>query len=129
VAATHLADTSALLQLHQPGVAVRLGGLVVAGLVATSAVVDLELIARFPAADRAAVAAERRFFERIACDDAVLDRALAVQGQLEDPLPSVTELVVAATAELAGLVLIHDDDVFDRIAALTGQPVERVTVA
>ena len=34
-------------------------------------------------------------------------------------------LLVAATAERAGLVLLHDDDVFDEIAAVTGQPTER----
>ena len=126
MAATHLADTSALLQLHQPGVAIRFGGLVVAGLVATCAVVDLELVAHFPASERSDVALERGFFERVPCGDAVLDRALVVQGLVGDPLPATTELVVAAAAELAGLVLIHDDDVFERIAARTGQPIERV---
>jgi predicted nucleic acid-binding protein len=126
VAATHLADTSALLELQQPQLALRLGGLVVAGLVATCGVVDLELLARFDAEDRADVLAERRFFQRVPCGDDVLDRAMVVQGLVGDPPPATVHLVVAAAAELAGLVLLHDDDTFDRIAATTGQPIERV---
>jgi predicted nucleic acid-binding protein len=126
VAATHLADASALAQLHQPRVAVRYGGLVVAGLVATCGVVDLELLARFGRDERAEVRAERRFFRRVPCDEAVLERAIAVQALLGDPLPTTVQLVVAAAAELSDLVLIHDDDAFERIAAATGQPVERV---
>ncbi len=126
MAATHLADASALAQLHQPRVAVRFGGLVVAGLVATCGVVDLELLARFGREERAEVRAERRFFELVPCDEAVLERAISVQALLGDPLPTTVQLVVAAAAELAGLVLIHDDDAFERIAAATAQPVERV---
>jgi hypothetical protein len=125
VAATHLADVSALVQLHQPPTALRFGGLVVAGLVATCGVVDLELLARFPAAERPDVLVERRFFPRVSCGEPVHARALAVQVQLADPLPTTPQLVTAAAAELAGLVLIHDDDAFERIAALTGQPLER----
>lgn len=126
MAATHLADTSALVQLHNPQLAQRLGGLVVAGLVATCAVVDLEILARFGADERADVLHERRFFLRVPCGDAVLDRAIAVQALVGDPVPATVHLAVAAAAEQAGLVLLHDDDVFERIAAVTGQPIERV---
>ena len=125
MAATHLADTSALVQLYQPQVAVRFGGLVMAGLVATCGVVDLDLVARFGPDERADVLAERRFFRRVPCDDAVLDRALEVLTLVGEPAPSSIHLVVAAAAELAGLVLIHDDDAFERIAAVTGQSLER----
>jgi predicted nucleic acid-binding protein len=126
VVATHLADASALVELHQPQIAQRFGGLVVAGLVATCGVVDLELLAHFGADERDDVRSERRFFRRVPCGDAVLDRAVAVQAQLADPLPSTVQLVVAAAAELSGLVLIHNDDAFDRISGVTGQPLERV---
>jgi predicted nucleic acid-binding protein len=34
--------------------------------------------------------------------------------------------VVAATAEISGLVVLHHDKDFDLIAAVTGQPVERL---
>jgi predicted nucleic acid-binding protein len=127
VAATHLADTSALLELHQPNVGSRLVGLVVGGQVATCGIVDLELLASVGAGDRAEVLEERRFFPRIPCGDAAVDRAIEVQALLGDPAPASVHLIVAAAAELAGLVLLHADEVFDRIAATTGQRVERVT--
>ena len=57
-------------------------------------------------------------------------RALAVQGLLaergEHRAPSVPDLMVAAAAELADLVVLHVDKDFDMIADITGQPVERL---
>ena len=44
---------------------------------------------------------------------------------MAERVPTVA-LVVAAAAERAGLVLLHHDDAYDRIAAVTGQPVERI---
>jgi predicted nucleic acid-binding protein len=35
-------------------------------------------------------------------------------------------LIIAATAELAGLALLHQDKDFEIIAGITGQPVERL---
>ena len=54
----------------------------------------------------------------------MLDRAIEVQARIPGRV-RVTALIVAAAAERAGLVLLHDDDVFDAIAAVTGQPTER----
>ena len=122
---THLADTSALLELHQTAVASRLVGLLVGGRIATCGVVDLELLARVAAAERPAVLEERRQFPRVTCDDVVADRALEVQALVGDPSPPTAQLLVAAAAELSGLVLLHQDEAFQRIAAVTGQPVER----
>lgn len=63
---------------------------------------------------------------------AIEDRAVEVQLLLADRgqhrAPSIPDLVVAATAELAGLVVLHHDEDFDLIAAVTGQPVERLAV-
>lgn len=42
--------------------------------------------------------------------------------------PSVPDLVVAATAELAGLTVLHLDKDFNLIAEVTGQPTERFAV-
>ena len=124
--ATHLADASAWAQLHRNDVAARLVPLLVGGGAATCAVIDLEVLATFddPTA-RAEATAERAMFPRIPVDDAVLDRAVQVQGLLEERVPTVA-LVVAAAAELAGLVLLHHDDAYDHIAAVTRQPVERI---
>lgn len=64
---------------------------------------------------------------------AIEDRALEVQLLLADRgqhrAPSIPDLMVAATAELAGLVVLHFDKDFDLIADVTGQPVERMAVS
>jgi predicted nucleic acid-binding protein len=61
---------------------------------------------------------------------AIEDRALEVQLRLADlghhRAPSVADLIVAATAELAGLIVLHLDKDFQMIAGVTGQPVERL---
>ncbi|HVM02137.1 MAG TPA: PIN domain-containing protein [Acidimicrobiales bacterium] len=60
------------------------------------------------------------------------DRAVEVQVLLADRglhrAPSIPDLVVAAAAEVAGLVVLHHDKDFDLIAGVTGQPVERLAV-
>ncbi len=61
------------------------------------------------------------------------DRALEVQALLADSgqhrAPSVPDLIVAATAELAGLTVLHFDQDFELIAEVTGQPTERLSLA
>ncbi len=58
------------------------------------------------------------------------DRALEVQTLLADRGqhrgPSIPDLLIAATAELAGLTVLHVDKDFDTIATLTGQKTERL---
>jgi hypothetical protein len=58
------------------------------------------------------------------------DRAVEVQALLADRgqhrAPAVPDLMIAATAELAGLTVLHLDKDFDVIASATGQPVERL---
>lgn len=62
---------------------------------------------------------------------AIEDRAVEVQQALADighhRAPSIPDLLIAATAELAGLTVLHVDKDFDLIAAITGQPVERLS--
>lgn len=50
--------------------------------------------------------------------------ALADRGHHRGP--SIPELLVAAIAESAGLVVLHRDKDFDLIAEITGQPTERI---
>lgn len=61
---------------------------------------------------------------------AIEDRAVEVQTLLADRgrhrAPSVPDLIVAATAELSGLTVLHLDKDFEVIAQLTGQPTERL---
>jgi predicted nucleic acid-binding protein len=58
------------------------------------------------------------------------DRAVEVLGLLADRghhrAPSVPDLLIAAIAERAGLVVLHQDKDFDLIAEITGQPAERL---
>jgi predicted nucleic acid-binding protein len=49
--------------------------------------------------------------------------ALARRGHHRLPVP---HLIVAATAESAGIVVLHYDEHFERIAAVTNQPTEWV---
>ena len=57
-------------------------------------------------------------------------RAVAVQRALTlrglHRAPSVADLLVAATAEVLGHVVLHVDKDFEVIAEVTGQPVERL---
>jgi predicted nucleic acid-binding protein len=61
---------------------------------------------------------------------AIEDRAVEVLALLADRgqhrAPSIPDLIIAATAELAGLTILHLDKDFDVIAAVTGQALERL---
>lgn len=63
---------------------------------------------------------------------AIENRAVEVQALLADQgqhrALAVPDLLIAATAELADLTVLHLDKDFDLIAGLTGQPVELLVV-
>lgn len=63
---------------------------------------------------------------------AVEDRSVEVLTLLADRgrhrAPSIPDLIIAATAELAGLTVLHVDKDFEIIAEITGQPIERLDV-
>ena len=63
-------------------------------------------------------------------DAAIEDRAVAVQAALADRgqhrAPSIPDLLIAATAEVAQLTVLHVDKDYELIAELTTQPVERL---
>ena len=64
---------------------------------------------------------------------AIEDRAVEVQVALAERgqhrSASIPDLLIAATAELAQLTVLHDDKDFELIADVTGQPVERLTAS
>jgi predicted nucleic acid-binding protein len=126
--ATFLGDKSALTRREtRPEVRDVLEPLLLAGEIATCGIVDLELL--YSASSRAtyrALAEALRGMPRAPIDDACMERALEVQGMLAErsqhravPLP---DLLIAACAESAGLVVLHYDADFERIGELTGQP-------
>ena len=63
---------------------------------------------------------------------AMEDRAFEIQMLLADRgqhrAPSIPDLLVAATAEKAGLTVLAVDKDFELIAQLTGQPIETLAV-
>ena len=58
------------------------------------------------------------------------DRAIEVQQLLADRgqhrAPSIPDVLIAATAELAGLTVLHLDKDFELIASITSQSTERL---
>jgi predicted nucleic acid-binding protein len=64
---------------------------------------------------------------------AIEDRAVEVLTLLADRgqhrAPSIPDLIIAATAELAGLTVLHLDKDFEVIADITGQSAERLNVS
>jgi hypothetical protein len=64
---------------------------------------------------------------------AIEDRAVEVLTLLADRgqhrAPSVPDLIIAATAELAGLAVLHCDKDFDLIASITGQATQWLSTA
>jgi len=63
---------------------------------------------------------------------AIEDRAVEILALLADRgqhrAPSVPDLIIAATAELAGLTVLHLDKDFEVIAEISGQPIERLSM-
>jgi predicted nucleic acid-binding protein len=61
---------------------------------------------------------------------AAMDRAMVVHRELarisQHRHFRLPDLIIAATAELAGATVLHYDADYDRIAGVTGQPVEWV---
>ena len=125
-----LADKSALARLDRQPVADRLGPLLLDGLVATSPIIDLEVLySARSLSDYESLLAQRRALPSYPITQETTDRAIEVQyllaqrGQHRVPLP---DLLIAAVAEVDNLTVIHYDADYERIAAVTGQPHEWV---
>lgn len=132
--ATYLADTSAYARLRHPRVHARLGPLLEHGLVATCSLLDLEILySSRSAVEYEAVRQERRAWERLDIEQPDWDRALAVQRFLAQRAhhraAGLPDLVLAAVAERHRVTVLHYDQDFEHIAAVTGQPVEWVVPA
>ncbi|WP_282694688.1 PIN domain nuclease [Streptomyces sp. CC208A] len=130
-AALYLIDTSALARFMR-GDAEQYGWdqAAAAGLIATCPITELEFFySARSAADRArGIEDIRLLFGRVPVDDRAYDRAWQVQEALtkqgKHRSAGAVDLVVAATAELQGLTLLHCDHDFECIAAVTGQPLQ-----
>lgn len=122
--ADYLADKSALARMSVPAVADRLRPLLEDGLVATCAVVDLEVLySSRSLADYESVLAERLAFEVAPITPDVLDLAIDLQhelarrGQHRVPIP---DLLISAAALASDLTVLHYDVDYERIEAVGG---------
>lgn len=126
-----LIDKSALARMPHARVQARLEPIIEAGEAATCAIIDLEVLYSTRNAQEHSRARRRRTlaYRQVPLSEATFQRAIEVQGLLARrgqhrvPIP---DLIIAAAAEQAGMVLLHYDADFDRIAAVTGQPIEWV---
>jgi predicted nucleic acid-binding protein len=130
----YLGDTSALARIGQPDVAARLGPLIESGLVARCTPTDLEAgFSSTSPASHAAMRQERAAWPFVAMHQGVLDRTVDVQDALaarsQQRGAKIADLLIAAAAEAAGLVVLHYDHDFDLIAGVTGQPTEWIVPA
>jgi predicted nucleic acid-binding protein len=126
--AQFLIDTSALARLMRPG-AESWGWdqAVAAGLIAVCPITELEFFysARSAKDREQAIDDMRTAFGWVPVHDRAYARAWEVQGELaalsQHRSAGPVDLVVAATAELFGLTLLHHDRDFAAIAGVTGQ--------
>ena len=101
------------------------------GRIATCAIVDLEVLrSARDGAEHEEIWFERQLLPRAPITEASTNRAIEMQGELcargrPRGVP-ITDLLIAAAAEQAGLTVLHYDRDFDLIAEITGQPTEWV---
>jgi len=124
LSAHYLADKSALARFPIRAVGQRLRPLLEEGWIATCAIVDLEMLYSVRnLADYEEVLEERRSLDAAPITPEVMDRAIELQhglarrGHHRVPIP---DLVISAAAHAAGLVVLHYDSDFDRIAEVGG---------
>ena len=105
--------------------------LLIGGRIATCGIIDLELL--YSASSKKIynqLTDALRGMPRAPIDERVFERALEVQALLasksQHRAVSLPDLIVAACAEIHGLVVLHYDAGYDRIAKLTSQKTQWV---
>jgi predicted nucleic acid-binding protein len=129
--AQFLIDTSALaLFLRSDAEQFGWDRAAAAGLIAVCPITELEFFhSARSARDRSrGINDVRALFSFAPVDDRAYDRAWQVQGFLTERgqhrSAGAVDLILAATAELQGLTLLHRDHDFESIAAVTGQALQ-----
>ena len=132
---TWLIDKSALVRLAGSPDAPQWANRIERGLVRISTVTRLEIGFSARSADDLRAGVARPPMTRMPAEyltPAMEDRAVEVQMILAERgqhrAASIPDLLVAATAELGQLTVLHLDKDFDLIAKVTGQPVERIAI-
>jgi predicted nucleic acid-binding protein len=129
-----LIDKSALARYPKPTVRAVIDPLHNAGLLAVCGAVELEILhSARSKADAERIRDEMRGFDWLPTPDEAWDRALDVQTLLiaagNWKALSVSDLVIAATAERNGVTVLHYDGDYDMIASVTGQSMRWVVPA
>ena len=129
----YLVDTSAFSRLvRDEAIAAPWRRDLSAGHLALCTLTELEILfsARSKADRDAYLQLIRATFDWVVMPDRVFDRAAEVQAALTDQgthrSAGPVDLLVAAAAELHGLVLLHYDHDFLQVARATGQPLRLV---
>jgi len=128
-----LVDKSALVRLGDSPDADDWANRIERGLVRIATVTRLEVGYSARTATQARTAFTRPPISAMPVEyltPAIEDRALEVlqllAGKSQHRAPSIPDLLIAATAELAGLTVLHLDKDVELIAELTGQAHERL---
>ena len=126
----YLVDKSALARITHAAVDDRLAPLILEGQTATCPIVDLEVLYSARSFGHyEEVRSERMALTSFPMTEQIAVRALEVQGGLArhgHHRVSLPDLLIAATAEANDVAVMHYDADYDRIAQVTGQPVEWV---
>jgi len=127
----YLADTSAWHRSTHPDVASAWEDRLTSNTLATCAQIRLEILYSARGAESYdELGAELLALRQIPCGSEEFERALEVQrrlarqGALHHRSVKIPDLLIAACAESAGVVLWHYDEDYDRIAEITDQPTE-----
>jgi len=132
-AALYLIDTSGLFRISQDKVRAAWAEEITAGVIATCPVVELEfLYSARSAADRIEkLQLLRTLFGWVPMAERAYERAAEVQEMLtakgQHRSAGPVDLLVAATAEREGLIVLADDKDYRTVAQITQQPVRMVT--
>jgi predicted nucleic acid-binding protein len=131
-----LIDKSALVRLAQSDDATQWASRIQRGLVRIATVTRLEVGVSARSAEELRASLGRPPLASMPIEyltPAIEDRAVVVQAALAERgqhrAPSIPDLLIAATAELAQLTVLHLDHDYELIAEVTDQPVERLKIA
>jgi predicted nucleic acid-binding protein len=128
---SYLIDTSAWHRLGNPLVKSRLESLVADDALAICPQIALEILfSARSASDYDRTAINLTGLRQLPTGAGEFARALDVQkqlahvGGLHHRSVTIADLVIAATAELNGVTVLHYDEDFDRVRSITGQSTE-----
>ncbi len=132
---TWLIDKSALVRLAASPDAAEWAARIERGLVRVTTVTRLETGYSARSGPKSRTALKQSPLSSMPVEyltPAIEDRAMEILTRLADQgkhrAPSIPDLIIAATAELAGLTGLHLDKDFDLIAEITGQPMESLNI-